>query len=308
MKRFTSLALFITLFAAGACSDRTEVLAPDGPQFGVLSADPISVLSRNLYLGANIDPLITPGADPGQVIPAALAELQRTNYPARAAKLALEIAARDPQLVGLQEVTRYVFATGPDPLHLTPTGMLDFLGILVSALGGEYEVAVQQSNVSLALPLGGGNWVVYTDGDAILKRSDVVLDDSAHGHYENQVSLNVGGYQFDNLRGWVAVTAELNGRSYRFYNTHLEIQAFRPYQAAQARELAGMLAAETLPVLQPGDINSATTNTAPAGAARRRATISCAARDSSTCGSASRTASAGSPAARLRICRTRRTS
>ena len=260
MKRRVLFLAFLTpLLVLSACSDQQQVAAPDGAQFGVVAAEPISVLSRNLYLGANIDPLITPGADPAVVIPAALAELMRTNYPARAAQLAAEIAARQPQVVGLQEVTRYTFGTG-----VTPTTVIDFLDILVAYLGGAYELAVRQNNVSLQLPLGGMNWVVYTDGDAILVRTGVEWKDAAHGHYATQMELSVGGYEFQNLRGWNAISAELNDRWYRFVNTHLEIQAFRPVQEAQARELAAMLTGQVLPVIMVGDFNSAANVDAPA--------------------------------------------
>lgn len=258
-----SLLGAFTLLAA-ACADVQPPTGPAAPRAaGVGAAPPITVMTRNMYLGADIDALITPGADPRVVIPAALAQLQHTDYVARAPHLAAEIAARMPEAVGLQEVTHYIFDTQAGVQQLD---FLDVLQLNLQALGAQYDVAVRQNNVSLTIPVGasGINSVTYTDGDAILVRHDVTSTDPAKGHYPTQASLTVGGVTFDNLRGWNAVTLHVNGGNYRFVNTHLEIQTFRAVQEAQAGELAALLAGETLPVILVGDFNSAANPSAPA--------------------------------------------
>ena len=59
------------------------------------------------------------------------------------------------------------------------------------------------------------------------------------------------------LRGWNAVDIQVGGHSFRFFNTHLEVQGAAPIQALQAAELLAAMNASTLPVVLVGDINSA---------------------------------------------------
>ncbi len=255
----------LTVLLVSACTDLPQSTAPDVRLAvgGVRAAPPITVMSRNLYLGADIDALIAPGADPRVVIPQALGQLQHNDYPARAQHIAMEIAARQPEAVGLQEVTHYIFDTAGGVQNLD---FIDVLQLYLSAMGAHYDVAVRQNNVTLLIPVGaaGINSVTYTDGDAILVRHDVAWSDPAKGHYPTQQELNVAGFVFDNLRGWNAVTVHVNDQDVRFVNTHMEIQTFRAVQEQQARELAALLADEPLPIVLVGDFNSAANPSAPA--------------------------------------------
>jgi endonuclease/exonuclease/phosphatase family metal-dependent hydrolase len=261
MKRVTSFAVFVALFALGACADRQDTAAPDTLQYGFTAAEPITVLSRNMYLGANIDPLIDPQVPLEEGLALALGQLYRTDFLTRVPRLAGEIAARMPHVVGLQEVSRYDMITGAGVQTLD---YLQLLMMYLAGMGADYEVAAYQPNVSLMLPgipplLG----ITYTDGDAILVRGDVQWKDATSGHFANQVGLSVMGHDFWNLRGWNAVTVNLQGRWHRFVNAHLEIQAFRPYQEQQAAELIEMLRGEPLPIIMVGDFNSAANHDAP---------------------------------------------
>jgi endonuclease/exonuclease/phosphatase family metal-dependent hydrolase len=261
MKRSMSLLFVAALIPLSACSDLQQPVAPDLALQGITAVDPVTVMSRNIYLGANIDALIDPSVPLEEALVQALTELERTSFPTRAPKLAMEIAQRLPHVIGLQEVSRYDFITAAG------SQSMDFLAILqayLGAMGAHYDVAVHQENVSLTLPgIGPLLGITYTDGDAILVRSDVAWDDADAGHFDSQVTLEVMGHEFQNLRGWNAVSVEIEGRWYRFVNTHFEIQAFRPYQEGQARELVQMLKDETLPILMVGDFNSAANPDAP---------------------------------------------
>jgi endonuclease/exonuclease/phosphatase family metal-dependent hydrolase len=227
------------------------------------ASDPLVVMTRNLYLGADIDILLG-GGDPVDVIGDAYAQLVVNNAGnmGRALALAMEIAEQRPHLIGLQEVTRY--EVSPDGLSWSV--LVDYIGALQAylafiGLAGDYTTAVRQDNVSLALPLVLGGvfqgFIRYTDGDAILVRDDVPWSESAMGYYDAQVELSVGGFTFENLRGWNAVTAMAAGHTLRFVNTHLEIQRFAEVQEAQARELVELFDDESRPVVMVGDFNSA---------------------------------------------------
>lgn len=266
MRRYSWLLLAGLVLLPAACSDGrrpTSPAAPSSPSASVEGrSSPIVVETRNMYLGADIGPLIA-GGNPAVVLPAAVAQLTHTDYPARAQYLAMEIATHHPDAVGLQEVSHYTFNTAAG------VQQLDFLDVLqqyLAAMGAQYDVAVRQNNVSLSLPLGGLNGITsltYTDGDAILVRHGIPWSAPAAGHYTHQVTLSVAGQSFTNLRGWNAVNVTVGDVTFRFVNTHLEIQSFAAVQEAQAAELAAMLQDVTGPVILVGDFNSAANPGAP---------------------------------------------
>lgn len=51
----------------------------------------VVVMTRNIYVGGNVDRLILPGGDPIEKLLLTIAELQYTNFPERAVALAKEI-------------------------------------------------------------------------------------------------------------------------------------------------------------------------------------------------------------------------
>lgn len=254
-----SLALALLVLAPLACADGgTDPLLPDGGDARSHGVEAVTVMTQNVYLGADIDPLLG-GGDPATAIQNALAQLQQTNFMARAYALAGQIVAQQPAVVGLQEVSRYQL---PEGLGLpTVIPYLDILMFAIADLGGSYTVAAFQENVQVALPFYMGETyvgdIVYTDGDAILARSDVVFDEAMSDHFDAQQTLSVAGTVFENLRGWNAVRVTTAGQTFRFVNTHLEIQPFRDVQEQQAQELVELFADDELPVIMVGDFNSA---------------------------------------------------
>lgn len=259
-KRYLLLFAFL-LGGIISCADAPEPLSPEIAAFGVKATPPLRVMSQNLYLGADLDPLLDPTVPIDQALALALQQLGYTNYVARAGALAAEIAARQPDVVGLQEVTTYqIGLTGGG------TQVIDFLGILTAYLGGAYDVAIHQTNAVLMFPVGFGgiDYVNYSDGEAILVRHGLAWSDAAAAHYQAQATVAIGGFLFENLRGWTAVSVDVDGQPIRFMNTHLEIQLFRDVQEAQAAELAGLVRAASLPVVLVGDFNSAANHDAPA--------------------------------------------
>ena len=99
-------------------------------------------MSRNLYLGADLDPAVAAVAsgDPNAIVEAvsqAWANVVATNFPERAGALAKEIDHNRPLLIGLQEVS--LFRTGaPDSFAGNPTRAdhveYDYLQTLLDAL------------------------------------------------------------------------------------------------------------------------------------------------------------------------------
>src|SRR5262245_44163310 len=102
----------------------------------------VTVMTRNLYIGADLSPIgaALASGSPSAIIAAAStiwAGVLSTNFPERAEALAAEIGNSRPLLVGLQEVS--LFRTGaPDSFFGNPTRAdrveFDYLAILLAEL------------------------------------------------------------------------------------------------------------------------------------------------------------------------------
>jgi endonuclease/exonuclease/phosphatase family metal-dependent hydrolase len=223
-------------------------------------------MTRNLYLGADIAPLLAT-SDPLAAATAIWNQVQQTNYPARAARLAAEIAEMNPDLVGLQEAVR--FTVGPFPSPDFPTGeIVDFVAVLraqLAALGHPYAVVVTQPNTRVAFPLpmnGALATIGYQDAVTILVREGIETADARGQNYAAMPPVQLtAGIPF--RRGWTQVDARVGGGWVRFVNTHLEIQEFAPVQVAQTQELLAALDLSPHPVILVGDFNSAANFLAP---------------------------------------------
>ena len=106
MKKVAFPLVLVWAVLAAACSDQPVT----GPDLRVERGAPsITVLSWNVYVGADVDAIIVALADNDETndFPALIAgieELGATDFPARASAIVDEIAARKPHAVGLQEI------------------------------------------------------------------------------------------------------------------------------------------------------------------------------------------------------------
>ena len=103
-----------------------------------MAAPDFPVMTRNLYLGADLDPVVAAAGagNPNALIAAvsdAWATIVGTDFPARAEALADEIEQDKPTLIGLQEVSLYRIGKANDP---TPAEEVkyDYLKILLGEL------------------------------------------------------------------------------------------------------------------------------------------------------------------------------
>ena len=97
----------------------------------------VRVLTRNLYLGANLDPILQAKSfhEAFLAVEADWAQVQANDFPTRARAIAREIAQTRPDFVGFQELTLYRTQT-PADLTVTPatTVALDYAAELRKAL------------------------------------------------------------------------------------------------------------------------------------------------------------------------------
>lgn len=229
----------------------------------------MTVMTQNLYLGADIDPVLnapSPNEAPIRVAQAWSAILA-TRFPERAGALAGRIAAVRPHLVGIQEVALFRIRPPGDLGVGCPAPArevaFDYLSALLSELkarGLAYRAVAVCAGVDVELPSATGDRIRMTDQNAILARADVETSSPQTGNFALNLTASVGGPEglpLTLLRGWASVEATVSGRTLRFVNTHLEREAFPAVQLAQTDELLKTLDGLTLPVVLVGDFNSA---------------------------------------------------
>lgn len=278
------LASLLALVAALAPGASVHA-GPPGAGHGT-PARTATVMTRNLYLGADLDPILTALAsgNDAAIVGAATqtwAAVQATRPEERMEAIADEIVASDADAVGLQEVTTWTtFAYNPvSGTTSSPTVVYDFLDLLLDALderGADYrEVAgATAHNFSsppipyLASPTATfpTRAVRLADRDVIIVRDDVASTNARTGTYQNIISFPYDGTLLPVARGWGSADLTVGKSTFRFVNSHLEAfgipgldgEQVRVAQVGELLAAQGALAAElgALPMVYVGDYNS----------------------------------------------------
>lgn len=235
----------------------------------------IRVMSRNVYLGADLGPAIGAPDIPSAISGAGeiVREVERTDFRERAVPLAREIKRARPHLVGLQEVALWQRQEpsdgggtigGQPPVVPGATDAtevrFDFLKLLrdeLTRIGAPYRLVAVQDEFEGELPADAdGNPGTGTgplaalgaDLDQRLTMRDVILARRGAGvktrrvrmsHYDTRFEADISGVTVPSDRGWISVEARRKGRKFRFVNTHLEAFGDPAIREAQAKELRG---------------------------------------------------------------------
>jgi endonuclease/exonuclease/phosphatase family metal-dependent hydrolase len=246
---------------------------------------PLTVMTRNLYLGADINRPVAAAlaAQPDGPLAVLLAlghatDVTRdivddTDFGTRAPLLADEVARTQPDLIGLQEVA--LWRSGP--LQLGAVGVpnattvdYDFLQMLLDALaarGLDYEAVQIGNRADVEAPAFTGSPfdgsiaqardVRLTMRDVILMRADNGLRKTGEGDviYDHNLAVSIGDVVMHFDRGYNWVDVRSGTTSLRFVNTHLE--AFSSDLAfAQASQLLANAPATDRPTVFVCDCNS----------------------------------------------------
>jgi Endonuclease/Exonuclease/phosphatase family len=216
----------------------------------------LTVMSRNLYLGADLSPALQ-ATNVNAAVDAAYQieqQVHRTKFPSvRAAELAAEIKKRKPDVVGLQEGAWWrtgpydlsAVTTGPKATQTDPQGG-DFLSDLLSRLNSgkkkgkngkkplRYRIAVVKPEFDFELPVNQGSGGLgacpaqchnerLTMRDAILVKKGVKTSNASAGTFNTLLRVKVGGaIDVDVTRGWAAVDAKVNGKRVHVVDSHFE--------------------------------------------------------------------------------------
>ncbi len=233
----------------------------------------LRVMAYNLYLGTNLGPLMQAQNEMEFLIAGvrAYGELQQTNFPARAGKIADQIAKVRPDVVAIEEAGLWSvsapYAPGGPPL-VPFVVQYDFIQLLLDSLearGLAFTVPSVDSTSDVAAPVATafdefGNptafaLVRFQDRDAVLVRDGVSFSDPQHGVYQTYLPLDLLGQETGIYNGWSSVRVTAKGGTFRFVATHLNAE-YGPVNNGQALELAAVLQGETDPVVLAGDFNT----------------------------------------------------
>jgi len=291
MTRLLSLGVGVALFGAST----------------LLAAHEIDVMTQNQYLGADLTPALQAATadpfDPAAFNAAVVDTLRKmaASRPAeRSRALAAQIAQRQPDVVGLQEVYEFACLPFPGVPEVAGRGCDDAsiraafgnrLQDTADALQGRYVVAGRVTNLKIdAIPFtidGFPAVLAFADRDAMLVRQGLPaswVNLSPTGTCTRPVEQGcnyltspgplatpLGAITIE--RGFMAVDLRVRGRDYRVFNTHLEQRLLAPsqpqtrlLQVGQAYELLGAALGTwdgQRTVIVVGDLNSAPVDTIP---------------------------------------------
>ncbi len=230
-------------------------------------AGSVTILTQNMDAGTDQTYIVAaatnaiPGFTLADAVDLTAQEIQASALPQRAAVLAAKIAATKPDILALQEVSRWEIDLQPP----APSVVLDQLDFLLAALekaGAPYHVVALNNVNALTLPGSKVAAVRFTDRNALLVRSDLGPPElhfsNVHSHIFNAV-FNFAGLPVS--AGWISADVHTVNRHFRLVTTHLAspipgIAESVQIQEAQAGELLQALRNVQIPVVLCGDFNS----------------------------------------------------
>lgn len=242
-------------------------------------AEEITVMSRNLYLGADVGPAMELLPDLGAAATSMWQQVHQTNFTARADAIAQEIAGAAPHVVALQEATVWSCAAHA---WSRPVAVYDFTAMLLDALsarGERYGVAAagdaQAVNPGFTIgPIPGLTVVRDPDvfqplfgtdaaacgfriADTLLVRQGVDVERVGTSEYTE--SYSVVPVVMTVHRGYSWADVRVGGAVARVVTTHLESMFDPkgvPTAKLQADQLVADLSSTTMPLIVAGDFNS----------------------------------------------------
>jgi endonuclease/exonuclease/phosphatase family metal-dependent hydrolase len=263
--RLAGPAMVSTTPPTGAAPSR---FVPRHSRLPAPGASGLRVMTYNIYLGTDLDPVLAAGSQADFLVAAvqAYAELQETDFPARAGKIADQIAAVRPDVVGLDEAALWSVSS---PAGAPFAVQYDFLALVLDSLKARrltYVAASADTTSDVTAPVptafdDQGNptafaLVRFQDRDAILVRAGVQFRDAQHAKFAAFIPLTLlDGTHTGLFRGWCSVRATVDGRTFRFVASHLEAEDAQ-VNFLQAEELLGLLQNASEPVIWAGDFNA----------------------------------------------------
>jgi hypothetical protein len=241
----------------------------------------ITVMTRNLYLGADVGVAVALIPDMPAAAQFMWDQVKATDFPARAPALAGEAARARPAVIGIQEATTWVCRTSPFSGTTTVFDfMRDFLDATAKAgepyvLAGKGDATALNPGYSIPAipwlttvhdpatfqPLFGVDDAQcgFVIADALAVRADLAADVLAVGTVEYDDATSLVPLLMSIERGYAWADISVDGTPVRFVTTHLESfwkEGAVPPSAIQAQQLTRDLSDVTMPLVVMGDFNS----------------------------------------------------
>lgn len=252
------------------------LISPSNPAHA--ENQPIKVMSRNLYLGADVGVALAKIPNMPAAAQFMWDQVQKTDFSQRKKILADQIRTESPDVIGIQEATIWYceahFWSGK-------TEVFNFTQELLAELGGDYVIAakngVEANNPGYSIgpipfltkvhdPKTFQSLFGQNDADCGFQIGDALLIKKSLSQYVNQVGnseykdvYKVVPTVMEIYRGYAWADITVQGTNVRFVTTHLESlwDANKvPKAADQARQLVADLVKTESPIVVIGDFNS----------------------------------------------------
>jgi len=243
--------------------------------------EPLTVMSRNLYLGADVGVALELIPD----FPAAAQfmwdQVAATDFALRAPALAREVISANADVVGLQEATNWYCKKNLLSKKVVVFNFTEQFLAATKAAGVEYVLARKGEQVALNIgysipaipyltmvsdpktfqPLFDSDSAAcgFEIGDAIAVKKELATKILQVGNTEYDVSYSIVPKLMTIYRGYTWVDLEHNGSKVRIISTHLESlwdSNKVPNAALQAQQLISDTAQTKMPLIVIGDFNS----------------------------------------------------
>ncbi len=241
----------------------------------------ISVMTRNIYLGADVGVALELLPD----FPAAAQfmwdQMRTTKFEERSKYLAKEFARYKPDVIGIQEATKWVCKKGVLSKKET---VFDFLEMLIQETkrtGVGYSLITKNDkstlNTGFSIPAIPKLTIVedpdiflsrfgttsaacgFEIADALLIRDDLEVKVLQVGTTEFKDHYTVIPVLMEIYRGYTWADLEIESQPIRFVTTHLESlfdEDSIPHSSIQAKQLIEDLDSTSIPVVVMGDFNA----------------------------------------------------
>lgn len=228
----------------------------------------LKVMTRNLYLGADLIPLASAPdlASFEQAAGQRYDTVIANDFPTRVKAIAAEIDKYKPDVIGLQEAA--VWRKSPDGQKNvgkpgTTELVYDSIDELQDALKDEgltYKVAAIRPWFDFAAPTAKGFDVRLTQQDAVLvrtgKQSKVKSFKGFSGGFSETFKVPTQVGEVDSPRGWAGIDGKIGDRKFRFVTTHLEAYSPAIANDQMTELLKKPLKSKTKQSILVGDFNS----------------------------------------------------
>ena len=239
---------------------------------------PIKVMSRNLYLGADVGVALAKIPNMPAAAQFMWDQVQKTDFSKRKKILAEQIRTESPDVIGIQEATIWYCKAH---FWSKNTEVFNFTQELLAELGGDYVIAskngVEANNPGYSIgpipfltkvndPQTFQKLFGQNDADCGFQIGDALLIKKSLAQYVNQVGnseykdvYKVVPTLMEIYRGYAWADITVQGTNVRFVTTHLESlwDANKvPKAADQARQLVSDLKNTKSPIVVIGDFNS----------------------------------------------------